>query len=379
MATVIDLQRAEDPRDIVHRAVQALAEGHPIVLPTETVYGLAAGALSADAVQQLIELKGRSKSAPLAIAVRSAEAAWDYVCDASPLARRFARRCWPGPLTLVVPCSESESAIMRLPESVRQHIVAADGGVGFRVVAHRLFEQLHQFLAAPLVLTSANRSGEPPATTGAAVVQQFGDSVPLILDDGPCRYSGPSTVVRVHGNRYEILREGVIERAAMRQFAKPIIAIVCTGNTCRSPMAEVLLREHFRRKTGSEDAVRVVSAGMAAMSGGGAAPQAVEVMGHRGLDLTGHASRPLDEQLINLADLVLTMTRSHRDAIVSRWPQIADRVRTLRLDGCDISDPVGAPIEVYTACADEIDRELGLLVDSLGDDWLPTEHRSEDR
>ena len=83
-----------------------------------------------------------------------------------------------------------------------------------------MLSQIHRFLSAPLVLTSANLSGGPDPTTAAAVVEQLGDSIPLLLDDGPTRYGGASTVARVMGNRLEILREGVIERAAMNQFVK---------------------------------------------------------------------------------------------------------------------------------------------------------------
>jgi protein-tyrosine phosphatase len=159
----------------------------------------------------------------------------------------------------------------------------------------------------------------------------------------------------------------------MKQFVKPVIAVVCTGNTCRSPMAETLLREKIREKFGSEDAVRVLSAGVAAGGGSGASPQAVEVMGARGLDLTGHSSQQLDESIINVADLVLTMTRGHQRAILAAWPTMNDRVFTLRRDGGDITDPVGMPVETYQQCADQIDQELTAWLDELGDDFLPQE------
>ena len=79
-------------------------------------------------------------------------------------------------------------------------------------------------------------------------------------------------------------------------------------------------------------------------------------MGKRGLDLTGHSSRSLDEEVVNVADLVLTMTRGHRAAILAAWPEMQDRVHTLRRDGGDIADPVGMPVEIYEACAEQIDR-----------------------
>lgn len=372
MATLVDLQNAEDPRDIVHRAVQALAESHVIAVPSEAVYGLAASGLDAAAVGRLAELKGAA-GLPLRIAVRSPDAVWDFVCQPSALARRLARRCWPGPLTLFLPCEHAESALTQLPAEVRNAVVNERGDVGFRVVDHRVFETLHRFMAAPIVVTAACREGQPPASTAQQVAELFGDQIPLILDDGPCRYGGCSTIARVDGNRLEIVHEGAIERAAMRQFAKPIVAIVCTGNTCRSPMAEVLLRERFRQRTGREDAVLVVSAGVAAMPGSGAAQQAVEVMSARGLDLTGHSSRPLDERLVELADVILTMTSQHRQAILQRWPEAADRVCTLRHDGTDVSDPVGAPTEVYAECADQIDQQLAEWVERMGDQWLTAE------
>jgi protein-tyrosine phosphatase len=138
-------------------------------------------------------------------------------------------------------------------------------------------------------------------------------------------------------------------------------------------MAETLLREALRRKFGREDVARVVSAGVAAGHGSGAAPQAVEVMGRRGLDLTGHSSQPLEESLMSMADLVLTMTRRHRDAIVAAWPDRAERVCTLRRDGGDVSDPVGMSVEVYEQCADQIVSELEGWLSELPPDFFPSD------
>ncbi len=370
MTKVFDLRQTDDPRDIVHRTVQALTEGQVVGLPTDTVYGIAAHALDPQAVEKISEIKG-STAFPMVISVRSRQAAEDFYCDASPLAQRLSHRCWPGPLTLVTPCNHPHSAAERLPATVRRGITADDGGIGFRVVQHRILESIHRYLAAPLILTAANRPGNPPPTVAQGVLDQLADRLPLLLDDGPTRYGGSSTVVRVVGNRWEVLREGVIERAAMNQFVKPVIVMVCTGNTCRSPMAETLMRELLLRKLGKEDAVRVLSAGVAAASGGSASPQSIEVMGERNLDLTGHSSQPLGDEIMNMADLVLTMTRSHRSAILAAWPDMHDRVFTLRVDGGDISDPIGMPVDAYRQCADQMQVELEKWVEQLEDDFFP--------
>jgi protein-tyrosine phosphatase len=371
MANILDLRTTDDPRDMIHACVQTLVEGGVVGVPTDTVYGLAASALSEKAVERLYEIKGRDPNIPVAISVPGRDAAMDFICEASPLARRLVQRCWPGPLTLVVPCDPQRSAVSQLPDSVRKRIVSAHNCIGFRVVDHRVISHIHRFLAAPLLLTSSNLSGDAAVTTAEAVKAELGGQIPLLLDDGPTRYGGPSTVARILGNKMEILREGVIERAAMNQFVKPVIVLVCTGNTCRSPMAETLMREKLRQKLGSEDAVRVISAGVAAAAGSGAAPQAVEVMGAKNLDLTGHAARPLDDSVMNVADLVLTMTRGHRAAILAAWPAMHDRVFTLRRDGGDVSDPVGMPIEVYESCAGQMEAELDAWIDALDDDFFP--------
>ena len=102
MPLVIDIRNAEDVRDVVHRAVQALVEGQLVAFPTETVYGIGVERTPVRRVERLRKVKGRRAGAPFALAIHSAEEAADYVPDMPPIARRLARRCWPGPVTLVV-------------------------------------------------------------------------------------------------------------------------------------------------------------------------------------------------------------------------------------------------------------------------------------
>jgi protein-tyrosine phosphatase len=373
MATVLDLRRTDDPRDSVHRTVESLAKGQVVAIPTETVYGLAADALNPAAVARLAELKSRSPGSPMVLAVRGTEEILDYASDWSPLAQRLARRCMPGPLTLVLPCVGDDSLASRLPDEVRRWIMGESGCVGFRVVDHPVIAQLHQYLRGPLVLTSASLAGKNPPTRGEEVVEQFGDAVPLVLNDGPTRYGGASTVVRVIGHRYEILRHGAIEAIAMNDFAKPLIVLVCTGNTCRSPMAEGLLKKRLQDAGGEWAGVNVISAGVAASEGALASPQAVDVMEAGGIDISCHESRPLSDAIMHRADIVLTMTRGHRAAIVAAWPDMAERVHTLRPDGGDIADPVGGSVEVYEQCAKQIEDSLDRWFDRLSDEFLPTQ------
>jgi protein-tyrosine phosphatase len=356
---VIDIRNAEDARDVVHRAVQALAEGHLVALPTETVYGLAASACRADAVERLMQAKGRPVGKPFPLAIKSAEEAIDFVPDLTPLARRLARRCWPGPVTLVVEDRHKEGLTQQLPRAVRE-IVTPNGTIGLRVPANEMSQDVLRMLSGPIVLTSANRSGGAESVTAAEVVQSVGDEVAIVLDDGPCRYGQPSSVVRVRGNQFEVLREGVVAAATLRRLAGVMIVFVCTGNTCRSPMAELLMRAklakclHCKIDELEDRGIVVVSAGIAAAPGCPPASEAVQVMQEYGLNLAPHEAQPLTEQLVRHADLLLTMTQSHMQSIVERWPSAVDRTRMLLPDGSDLADPIGQTVGAYRHCAEQI-------------------------
>ncbi len=360
---VINLRKTDDSRDVVHRAVQTLAEGKLVVFPTETVYGVGASARCESAVRDIFEAKGRKDDAPLALAIRSVEDALDYAPRLGAKAERLARRCWPGPITIVVKHGEDEGLIRQLPADVRC-AVAPNGEIGFRVPAHAVVLDVLHMLAGPIVLSSANRSGEQPSVTAQEAVRSLGSHVALVLDDGPCRYGQASTVVRADNNGVDCLREGVVPKSALERLSSMLIVIVCTGNTCRSPMAEAMLRRLAAERLGCkvEDlehrGVMIASAGLAAAPGGCAAPEAVDVMREHGLDISRHESQPLTEKLIRHADVILTLTSAHRQSIVRRWPEAAARTLTLRTDDGDIEDPIGAPPEVYRQCAKQIEEAL---------------------
>lgn len=370
VAAVVDVNQEEDPRDIVFRAVEALAAGKVVAIPTETVYGVAASALNPQAVNRLMEAKGRSFDKPLALAVKSSDDALDYVPDMSQLARRLARRCWPGPVTLVLESSHPDSVIFRLPKSV-QNLVIPSGKVGLRVPAHSIALQVLRLSAGPLVLTSANRSGQEETRSGQEVAEQIGQNIDLIIEDGVCRFGQSSTVLHVNGREVNILREGVVDEATIKQMSIYQALIVCTGNTCRSPMAELLLKKQLAEKLSCSvdelptKGIQVSSAGIAAMPGGRPSAQSVDVMAQRGVDLNNHASQPISEHLVRNADLILTMTNGHRTALLNQWPDLLGRTHVVRTDGADVSDPIGHGLEVYQQCADQIDQNLSVWTDRI--------------
>lgn len=142
------------------------------------------------------------------------------------------------------------------------------------------------------------------------------------------------------------------------------IVFVCTGNTCRSPMAEGLAREIFGRE------IEVESMGLAAWEGDEASPQAVTVMAEKGIDLTSHRARPISPQVLAEADWIIPMTSAHGAQLKSAFPEFASKIKPLGAwskDGSqvDIKDPWGGSVEIYRDCALQIEKYLHLVKESL--------------
>ncbi|MEZ6095254.1 MAG: L-threonylcarbamoyladenylate synthase [Pirellulaceae bacterium] len=278
---VVDLKKIPDKRDAVHRAIEALAAGRIVAMPTETVYGVAACALHEDAVRRLFEIKNRPQTLPLIFLVKSADDALDFVPDMEPLARRMARKCWPGPLVLLLRGPHPDSVISRLPETV-QEICSRQGWIGLRVPADAFSMDVLRLNAGPVLMCNSGTNELEPAATGQELIDSHSNSIDLIIDGGQCRFARPSTVVKIEGDNIEIVRRGVIDEQALKRMSEVNILIVCTGNTCRSPMAEGLLKRRLADRLKCDPAslgdcgYNVESAGIAAMPGGAVSGEAVE-------------------------------------------------------------------------------------------------------
>jgi len=228
-----------DPAEIDH-AARLLRAGRLVAFPTETVYGLGANALDAEAVARIYAVKRRPATSPLIVHVASIEMAQSLVANWPEIADRLARRFWPGPLTLVLPKSHvGEDAFLRLcsgPAPAQQSSAAPSSSswtipaivtaglptVGLRMPAHPFALALIRAAGVPLAAPSANRFTELSPTTADHVRRSLGSDVDYILDGGPCSVGIESTVLSLAEPRPTLLRPGGISRTELEAIVGPV-------------------------------------------------------------------------------------------------------------------------------------------------------------
>jgi L-threonylcarbamoyladenylate synthase len=200
---------AFDPDDI-GEAVKALQRGGVVVYPTETFYGLGVDPRSTSAVNALFQLKRRRPDQPLPLIAADNGQIRDHVGTLTPLASRLASRGWPGPLTLVIPASS------QLCEDV--HL--STGKIAVRIPADAVARALAKSAGHAITSTSANISGESPASTPDDAVRSLGERVDVLIDAGPTPGGLPSTIVDATGDVPVLVRQGVVPWERVLEFSR---------------------------------------------------------------------------------------------------------------------------------------------------------------
>ncbi len=241
MAEILSTHTAALFNAAVKRAAELLRGGEVVALPTETVYGLAANALDAAAVEKIYEAKGRPKHNPIIVHVSNLEMAKDCTSTWPETATKLAKSFWPGPLTVVLPRSKKIPAV----------VTAGGDTVGIRWPSHPFIQAVIRECGFPLAAPSANRANEISPTNAEHVRKSLGEKVQLIIDGGQSQVGIESTVVDLTATPPQVLRPGMIHEESLAAALELPIApasrdrLPIGSGSLKSPG---LLKKHYAPK-----------------------------------------------------------------------------------------------------------------------------------
>lgn len=352
-------------QDAVEQTATALASGDVVGFPTETVYGIGAHAGNEAALERLASLAG-SNGIHSTLHASSKEIALDGLPIRYAVHQRLLDKLLPGPVRF---------EIQQPPEVIADYVArhgiipgACDDGsaVAIRVPSHPVGRRVLEAADVPVV---AERLG--------VIVGVIDDRRPtfpdeivgldLLLDDGPTPIGKASTTIRLLENGgFDFGRIGAIDQEAVMGVLERTIVFVCTGNTCRSPMAEAIARSLVAAQKPNGITTHIVSAGVAAGGEMPATAEAIHAVHELGHEFHDHRSQPLTRAIIDRADAIFAMTPTHLETVLAMEPEAADRAWTLDPAGA-VPDPIGGDQSLYLETA----RRIESLVRTRLEEMLP--------
>ena len=367
---IINLDSTNVDLSKIKEAALLIDKGGLVAFPTETVYGIACR-VRTDSLSKINDIKGRDPSKYYTLHIGQKNEVTKYVPNINLRAKKLINKIWPGPLTLVF---ELEFSDLNKQQNIIEKEVFKNlykhNSIGIRCPDNPIAAMLLQKTINPVIAPSANISGQPPAVDAKQVLSQLSGKIEMLIDAGPCKYKKSSAVVKIGKKSIEILRLGIYSQAQLDAMSTVNFLFVCTGNTCRSPMAEGIFRKYLAEILQcnvdqlEQVGYKIGSAGVMDTSGFPASAGSLTACAAKGIDITAHRNKGLSKELIEESDFIFAMEPIHQERIITLSHEAADKCFLLA-GSQGIADPIGCPQELYNNCADMIEAAVKRRISEL--------------
>ena len=354
----------------IKEAASLIDNGGLVAFPTETVYGIACRVRS-DSLSKLNIVKGRNPSKYYTLHISRKSEIKKYVPSINLRASKLIDKAWPGPLTLVfnLEYEDIDKQKKILEKEIFKNLYK-NNSIGVRCPDNKIASMLLHETNDPVIAPSANITGKQPAFNAQEVLSQLSGKMNLLIDAGSCKYRESSTVVKIGKKGLEILRHGIYSKEQLYKMSVINFLFVCTGNTCRSPMAEGIFRKYLAEKLQckvdqlEQVGYKITSGGVMNTKGFPASAGASEACALKGIDLSTHRNKGVSKKLIEESDYIFAMEPVHIERIIALNHDASKKCFLLASDK-GIPDPIGQPQEYFNRCADMIENAVKKRISEL--------------